>query len=134
MGYKRETKLYRLKFADSAMDGLVVDMKSLSTGAFLEVAELADTFTGQKLADMDVSAMRKVFEVLAGALVSWNLEDEHDKPIPTTYDGIVSQEFDFVLEIFMAWVGAMSSVDIPLPAGSNSGATSPEASLPMEPL
>lgn len=131
MGFKREPKLYRLKFEDPSMAGLEVDAKSLSTGAFLEVAGLADAVKGDSL---DAAAARKLFEVFAGALVSWNLEDEHDQPVPATYEGVVSQDMDFVLEIIMAWIGAMSSVDTPLPGALNSGGTSPEASLPMEPL
>lgn len=134
MGFKREPKLYRLKFEDPSMAGLEVDAKSLSTGALLEVTELAGAVKNMKADEVDPAALRKLFEVFAAALVKWNLEDEDDRPVPATYEGVVSQELNFVLAVIMAWIGAIASVDIPLPAGSSSGGTSPEASLPMEPL
>ena len=134
MGFKREAKLYRLKFEDPAMAGLEVDAKSLSTGALLEVTELGGMIKRSKIDEIDPAALRKLFAVFADALVSWNLDDEHDHPVPATYEGIVSQELDFVLEVIMAWIGAIASVDTPLNATSPSGGTSPEAALPMEPL
>ena len=47
--------------------------------------------------------------------------------------GIKTLDFDFVIEIVMAWVQAMGGVDNPLKSGSSNGATSLESSMPMSP-
>lgn len=133
MGYKREPKLYRLKFADGDFEGLEVTLRGLNTGQFLEMSKLAKSVSADK-ANVDMDAAELMFRNVAHALVEWNLEDWNGDPVPATYEGVTSQDLDLNMKIITEWVGAMAAVDTPLPVGSSSGAISPEASLPMEPL
>jgi hypothetical protein len=132
VGYRAPVKAYRLKFADEDMAGLEVTARSLPIGEFLKLSDLAG------LAQDDPAAMSKgateTFRVLAGALMSWNLEDEQGQPVPATYEGIVSQDLDFVMKIVNAWMSAMTDVAPPLPGGSSGGVPSAlEQSIPMAP-
>ena len=132
MGYRRPAKAYRLKFADEDMAGLEVTARSLPIGEFLKLTELASLGDDPKAA---TSGMTDMFRVLAGSLISWNLEDEDGKPVPASYEGIVGQDFDFVMKIVTAWMEAMSAVAPPLPNGSSNGTGSGlELSMPMAPL
>ena len=70
----------------------------------------------------------------AGALVSWNLEDEDGEPIPADLAGVLSNDFDLNLELIGAWLDAASGAATPLGRPSTSGSPSLEASLPMDPL
>jgi hypothetical protein len=132
MGYRRPVKAFRLKFADEDMAGLEVTARSLPIGEFLNLTELATLEKDDAAGAMKATA--DLFRVLAGALMSWNLEDDFGDPVPADYDGIVRQELDFVMKIVNAWMSAMAEVDIPLPPGSAGGVPSGlEQSLPMVP-
>jgi hypothetical protein len=76
-----------------------------------------------------------MLELLAGALVSWNAEDpDTGMPIPSTMEGIRSQDLDFNLKIINAWTDAIGGVSAPLPETSTAGEPSVEASIPMDVL
>lgn len=132
MGFKAKKKLYRLTFTDDTdMAGLEVTMSSVSMGTLLDLQEMstrADEVAGDK------AEFRKVIEVFVGAMLSWNLEDDDDQPVPVSVDGVLTQDPDFMMGIITAWTKAISGVADPLGAGSTSGAPSPEGSIPMEPV
>jgi hypothetical protein len=132
MGFKAKKKLYRLTFADDTdMAGLQVTMTSVSMGTLLWLQEMSEN--GAEVAQ-DAAAFRKVVEVFVGAMLSWNLEDDDDTPVPVTVDGVLAQDPDFMMSIIAAWTKAISGVTDPLDARSTSGQRSLEASIPMETL
>lgn len=132
MGFKAKKKLYKLTFADDTeLDGLEVVMTSVSMGTLLDLQEMSDR--AEQIA-RDKQQFRKVVDVFAGAMLSWNLEDDFDQPVPVTVDGILTQDPDFIMAIITAWTKAISGVSAPLDAGSSSGGPSPAALPPMEPV
>jgi hypothetical protein len=133
-GFRKPAKVYRLKFADEEFAGLEVKAKSVPLGTFLELSTLAEPIAGGDSREQ-VTRVSQLFAGFAQALISWNLEDEETgEAVPATYDGIMAQEFDFVLAIITAWMEAISGVAAPLANGSTSGDTTLEASLPMAPI
>lgn len=133
MGFQPEPTQYRLKFANPALKGLEVTAESLSVDEFLRVSELAATATDTTGAEA-ATAAKDLLDAFAKNLVAWNIEDATGEPVKPTRAALGALKFDFVLGVVMAWIEAIASVDTPLPAASSSGVTSPEASLPMEPL
>jgi hypothetical protein len=131
-GFEPEATHYKLRFADAAMEGLEVTAESLSVDGFLSVSALASAAQDTTGAAAAKSA-GDLLDVFAQNLVAWNVTRK-GHPVPATRAGVGTQKFDFILKIVMAWMEAIASVDSPLPGGSPSGATSPEAALPMEPL
>lgn len=131
MGFKVKRKVYKLVFQDPDMDGLVVLARSVPLGKLLDAS--ADSGAG---ADAEVGAKqtRGMFELFAGALVSWNLEEEDGTPVPATLDGVLGQDAEFVRGLIEAWSEALTSVPGPLGKPSTSGGTSPELAIPMETL
>ena len=125
-GYRREKPLYKLVFADPQFDGLEVMAKSLPLGEFLELQKL------QARAGEDPDAAEQVIRRMADVIVSWNLLDDADDPVPASYDGLLTQDLPFVMAIFMAWQEAVAGVPNLSPNGSPNGVTSLELSLPME--
>ena len=131
MGFKVQRKAYRLAFKGTEWDGLEVTARSLTTGQQLELesARIARAAGG---ADGDAGTERMV-RLFSGALMAWNAEDEDTgEPIPTTYEGVLSQDVDFVLAIIAAWNRAMNELPAPLSGTSSGGAPSVEASIPMD--
>ena len=128
VGFRRKPKTYRLRFEDPDLDGLVVTARSLPIGTFLEVTELSALPQDDPASAKAASQMIRVF---AGSLVEWNLEDEHGDPVPATYEGVCTQELDFVMTIITAWMQAMADVNPNLPQTSRGGPNALEASLPM---
>lgn len=133
MGYVRERKVYRLRFVDDDMAGLVVEAHSTNLGAFLDVAEWVD-IDPTSTSPEDLRKLASLFETFADALVSWNLEEPAGVPVPATLEGLRSQDVDFCLAIIRAWFEAVGGVPGPLGARSSAGELSLEASIPMEPL
>ncbi len=132
MGFKAPKKLYRLTFADDTdLAGLEVTMSSVPMGSLLEIQQL--TGSAEDVAQ-DMTGFHRMIEIFTGAMLSWNLEDDFDQPVPTTPDGVLTLDPDVIMVIIAAWTKAISGVSDPLDAGSTSGPTSLEASLPMEPL
>lgn len=137
MGYKREAKIYKLKFTDDDMNGLEVRARSLNLGQFMEMLEMVTLDEG-KLTATDMQRIGDIFRGFASALVSWNLEDEDPRggtiPVPATLEGIYSQDMDFIMRIIAAWMEAISSVHPDLGKDLSSGSSSPVPSMPMETL
>jgi len=134
--YQRTPKLYALKFEDHP--GLEVVMKGLSIDAFMSLARQTAALSGL---DMNAPGTRQMndglaavdglFSRFAESLVSWNLDGDAGEPVPADLAGVKSQDFDFILEITLAWMDAIASVDTPLPQPANSPASSPESSLQL---
>lgn len=134
MGYKRPKRIFKLKFTDPEMGGLEVRAKSTSLGGFLTIAKLVDLKDRLTAGDDAIAEVEELFSTFAKCLVSWNLLDDDDSPVPPTKDGLLSQDLDFVLEIIGAWAQAIGGVSTPLAMPSRDGARLLEESLPMEPL
>ena len=131
MGFERPVKLFTLQFRDGRYPGLEVKVRSLSTRQFLQVAGMAEVAM-EKLADagpvIDELAART-----AASIASWNLEDD-GVPVPVSAESLLEQEWEFFIDIVMAWLDAIGGVSPPLPNGSNGTGQLPEASIPMAPL
>lgn len=141
MGYRR-AKLYKLTFDD--YPGLQVSMKGLSVKGLMAVSRHAAGLKGmENLSELEgeqlaaaLAAAEELFRKFAAALVSWNLEDdETGEPVPATLEAVQDQDFDFILDLTLAWMDAAASVDTPLKQPS---ASSPPSGLglseAMEPL
>jgi hypothetical protein len=131
MGYKVKRRVFRLHFTDE-LEGLEVLAHSLNTGQFLEMEQAkAERARGGEKGE---GATQRMLELLAGALVSWNAEDEDtEEPIPADLDGIKGQDLDFNLKVINAWTDAIAGVSTPLPETSSAGQPSAlEASIPMD--
>jgi hypothetical protein len=127
MGYKPKRTLYKLDFSETEYAGLEVTTRSVSVKGLLAIAAAADEV------DEVSPAEDKVMDLLgrfARVIVSWNVEDDDGQPLQPTVEVLLDQDFAFVMAIINAWIVAVSQAPPPLPGTSNSGATSPEASIP----
>ena len=138
MGYKR--KLYVLKWPEGhELAGLEVTTKGLPVKKLFELVQLSGVLTGEADVATKVTVADELFMGFAERLVSWNLEDDDDNPVPADLIGVTDQDFDFMVGLIMTWMDAVSSVDIPLPSPSPPGGSSetePDgvASIPVETL
>jgi hypothetical protein len=128
-GYKRNRKIYKLVFDESTdYPGLEVQVRTLSLGQLLDARSRADDEDGTK----------RMVDLFAERLISWNLEDEADQPVPATLDGIRDQDDDLILALIARWQEAMRGVPAPLdgasPSGETTAAESRLAELPSESL
>jgi hypothetical protein len=125
VGYKRNPKVYRLRF-QGEYDGLEVMIRSLSMG------QLIKNRTGAN--EEGRNATEDLVELLAKQLISWNLEAEDGTPVPPTLDAIQAEDNDLIFAIINRWMEAVQGVPAPLPESSPSGEPSPVESIPMAPL
>jgi hypothetical protein len=140
VGYERPEKLIQLQWAEGEeLHGLEVTLAELSVDRYLSMqrlsGEIARLESGQGTPDeLEKLAARAgdFFGEFAAGLRSWNLT-AGGQPVPADRAGAGSQGLAFILGLAMQWMGAMGSVDTPLPNGSN-GSPPAEASIPMTPM
>ena len=84
--FKRERNLYQLNFEGTDLDGFEVVMKGVSLERFIDITKIASALeTPEGRTPENIEAQ---FTVLSDLLVSWNLDDDDDQPVPATYDGL----------------------------------------------
>ncbi len=135
MGYKVKTTIFRLVF-EGKHEGLIVEAYAPPLG-FLENAMKMAPLAGKRTDQLTPEEMELVLGVFGGFsehLVSWNLENDDDTPVPASFEGVRAQDTGFVMEIVQAWLEHAGEVAPPLEQPSSSGRPSLEGSLPMEPL
>lgn len=127
MGYKRPT--VKLIFDDPEMDGLEVRARRYTIGRYVDFVAAS----GTPLNGSDAEKNRRTLaEILAEAIIGWNLEDDADQPVPATTEGILDQDFRFLVGLTEGMLAANKGVPDPLGERSSDGGRSLEASMPME--
>src|SRR5215469_14192802 len=100
MGYKPNRTVYKLDFSGTEYAGLEVSIRSVPLGKLLDWQRLAD-------GGMDGAQTEGLFRDFAAHLVSWNVEDEADQPVPASFEGVCSQDVAFVQAIVLAYVNSV---------------------------
>jgi len=129
MGYKAKLKTYLVRFDEGhEFHGVEARLRGMTYGEW-EVAAGLDGGDG----DSNGAASVKRF---VDHLISWNLEDEDDKPLPITMDAVKQIDHDLVAALNNAWIQTLIGVadTDPLPDSSTSGEPSLVESVPMEAL
>lgn len=126
MGYKRNPKVYNLRFQDGEFEGLEVQVRSVSMGQLIAYRSGKD--------DGDKDSTVELVELLADRIIGWNLEDEDGTPVPPTLEAIKAEDNDLIFAVINQWMDAVSGVKAPLPQSSPAGEPSPVESIPMAPL
>ena len=126
--YKRRRKIYKLDFSGTEYEGLEVRVRGLTTGEYLQIIQLSSS-TDE--GDKETEGMLRMFST---HLVSWNLTDENDEPVPGTYEGVVANDFVMNMAIISAWTEALASVPEKTEKKSSAGDLSLVASIPAETL
>ncbi|MFJ6066582.1 hypothetical protein ACIQHU_26500 [Streptomyces tendae] len=122
MGYKGTPRTVRIVFAEGhEHHGAEARAKRMSFGEWEAVLEGGE--------DNAIAEFAK-------RIVSWNLTDDDDQPIPPTPEGLRQVDTGLVAAMKTAWLESIVGVHAadPLPQSSPSGEPSPVASIPMEPL
>lgn len=131
MGYQRKRKVYKLDFSDTGYDGLEVQVTGLTTGEYLDFVLLSSGATKEEGGNQETQQMLRM---LSEHIVSWNLEDENGEPVPSTFEGLKSNDLDMNMFVVNAWIAAMSSVPEATEKKSLTGSTSLVESIPTEML
>lgn len=148
MGYVRNV-IYKLTFEDEQYAGLEIRARSAPIKSLMELATLVDLEPEQLTAN-GMQAMRDLCAGFSKALVSWNVEESVDadgnpvdpdnpeavtRPVPATEEGLLAQDFDFVIAIVLTWMDTVAGAAAPLAKRSADGPSSVQTDLiPMEPL
>jgi len=131
MGFTPNRKLFRLVF-EGDLDGLEVTCRSSSVVVYKRIASYASRPYSSPPSDDDLAALSDLYASFAAVLVGWNLEEPAGVPVPSTLDGVETQEPALVNAIVTAWLDAVADALGGRPADQLVAEL--EASLPMEPL
>lgn len=141
MGFRRDKSIIVEFDEKHPSHGLVVRMKPMSVGQMDRLIGLQTELRQAGVVSSDgASARRELCALLADNMRSWNLEDDDSgEPVPPTRDGVMTQEFPFVLEVLEAWLAHVMGVpeESPLEGQSSDGETRKppeELTLPQESL
>ena len=131
-GFRPKPRQHLVRFGDDTeYAGLEVLVTEPSVEAVLRLVDLVDKVQGD---DPDVAAVGDLFARFARCLVSWNVEDEHGKPVAADLAGVEAQPFGLVMAVVQGWLEGMIAAPPNLSSASGNGGIPPEASLPMEAL
>lgn len=129
MGFKKVPTIYTLTFEDTDWEGLEVRMKSTSFGTIRRLFRLLnDDAAG------DLDSVEAIVKLLAGHLVSWNMEDENDQPVTADEKGLDDQDFGFIMELSNRYLDQVTGVVGDLGKDSTSGEKFPGQLPTMEAL
>lgn len=134
MGYVRRKRRFKLTFEDPELEGLEVLAQSTATGDIVHLLDLAE-MSPQSLKGAEVKKqVEELFHLFMDNVREWNLEEEENgvrTAVPCTYEGLMTQDLDFVLSLALAWMDGVVSISGPLAQKSGGGKPSAEASIPM---
>jgi hypothetical protein len=125
MGYKAGPRTVTIRFAQGdEFHGAEARTRLMSFGEWEAVTEAAE------------ADEHSATEEFAKRLVSWNLTDDDEQPIPATPEGLRQVDVRLVIALKTAWVQSLTGVHDadPLPQSSTSGGPSLVESVPMEAL
>ncbi len=129
MGYKAKLKTYLVRFEEGHdYHGAEARLRGISYAEWEEM-------TGLDGGDGDDNGAKSV-QRFADHLISWNIEDEHGKPVPITLAAAKSLDHNLVAAFNNAWIQTLTGVHgaDPLPESSLSGEPSLVESIPTEAL
>lgn len=153
MGYRKKSKVYRIRVESGEHTGLDMTVRAVKLGKFVSIARMSTSLDVETLksgkgttvtdATDTFSGMTELFDEFSKSLVSWNVEaptdpdldGENDEwiPVPANQSGVYAQEFDFVMFLIGEWIGAMGGIPDPLERKPNEGENSNDvASLETE--
>lgn len=130
MGFKPPRSVYRLDFEGTELEGLEMRMrggKLAQAFAATDLVGISETNATKE----DVELALGQYQELADHLISWNYEDDDNRPVPANLDGLKTMEIRHVNMIAAAWQKAQVDVPGPLPSASSPG---PLPDLPMIPM
>lgn len=133
MGHKPKRTIYKLVFDDSDMHDLEVKARKPKLGTLAKIKALGGGVEGRDEEGI-AAALDEMLAIFAKHLQEWNVTDDDDSPLPATLESLQDQDDVWCMEVIGAWVSAAKRVNAPLSTTSSGGATSVEASMPMEPL
>ena len=98
----------------------MLDASSAIDSEAPEEAEPTEEDTQKSLESVDV-----IIEVLAPRLVSWDLEDEEENPLPTTKQTLEEMDMEHLFELFTSFCGVVGELPKVL-SGASSSSPIPE--------
>ena len=127
-GFRIPKKTAQLVFLEKDFAGAEVRCKlEISLAAFFSYQR--DAQAVQEVAG-DTGAQEALFRRFGDEmLLTWNLEDDDDQPIPATGEGMLALTPRFALRMIEAWLASVGDVASPLGGPSNNGASLVEPTI-----
>jgi hypothetical protein len=128
-GFMRRT--FKLEFEDPSFGGLEVRTRTKPLRFLVELEQLMSTNLAD---DVNAADLERFHEMLAEVIISWNLLDDAEQPVPITGEAIGGEEWLLLKEIARAWVQAVTAPPRPLSQPSSGGDPLAGLDIPMEAL
>jgi hypothetical protein len=128
-GFQR--RIFLLEFEDESFSGLEVRMRSADLRTLVRMQDYARTNFAltEHMSEFDLFC-----DELAGVMISWNLLDDQERPVPVTGPDLAKEEWPLLAAILNAWLRALTLVPRPLSQPSSDGDRLAGLSIPMETL
>lgn len=121
----------RLRITLEDRPGLEVFMRGITIGRVIRLSDLAEQFRAGKLTAEGTSEM---FDAFAERLVSWNIDDDDDKPVPADLDGVRSLDADLLLQLLEGWFEGLTRAPKASTTPAEPSGSPSLQDLPMSPL
>lgn len=126
MAFKEPSRTLRIVFDDEDYAGAeVVCRRTVPMSVYFGMARAQQ---GENIGEIEEAVKAFGDEVL----VSWNVVDDDDKPLPANGEGMTAVSFMFARQILSGWMAGMAGLPGPLVEPSSDGNTSEEATTKTE--
>lgn len=118
MGFRVPVKTLNLTFSDEDYAGAEVKVKmGVTLRKVMEMSQSVDS-------DDPAQVVQSIKEFGDDFLISWNLEDDNDNPIPPNGESMIDLDSMFAFAMIKTWVEQVTGVNAPLDQRLSDGNTS----------
>ena len=121
-GFSLKKSSYKIVFADPNDDllGLEVTVREFTIGELRLLMRIHGGISSEQPGMKTENAL-KVFDFFGRSLISWNIVDENDVPVPANTEGLDYLGLASVIKIINTWMEEVAQISTPLEHRSGSG-------------
>ena len=121
-GFSPKKSSYKIVFADPNDDllGLEITVHEFTIGDIRSLMRVQGAISSEQVGVNTKNAL-EVFDFFGKSLISWNIVDENDKPVPANTKGLDYLGLTSVIKIINVWMEEVAQISTPLENRSNNG-------------
>jgi len=121
-GFSPKKSSYKIVFADPNDDllGLEITVHEFTIGELRSLMRIQGAISSEQVGVNTENAL-KVFDFFGRSLISWNIVDENNIPVPANTEGLDYLGLASVIKIINTWMEEVAQISTPLEHRSGSG-------------
>jgi len=121
-GFSPKKSSYKIVFADPNDDllGLEITVREFTIGELRSLMRVQGAISSEQVGVKTETAL-EVFDFFGKSLISWNIVDENNSPVPANAEGLDYLGLASVIKIINVWMEEVAQISTPLDHRLNNG-------------